>query len=119
MSWYHTREAGNDGQDHRRGTPRCVHHRRGPGRSATHERCAEMIAYLADILTISEEDRAVHGDISPGDVFVDERGSVSLAMDRCAVEVVHQKGHSFPHRPWSRCGAPRAPFDTEPGCHSS
>ena len=81
MSWYYTREAGNDGQvltDE--GTP--------PGVSITDVVRAgplpmsvalEVIAYLADILTIAEEDQAVHGDISPGDVFVSERGSVSLS----------------------------------------
>ena len=81
MSWYYTREAGNDGQvltDE--GTPPgvCITDvvQAGPLPMSV---ALEMIAYLADILTISEEDRAVHGDISPGDVFVDERGSVSLA----------------------------------------
>jgi len=81
VSWYYTREAGNDGQvltDE--GTPPgvCITDvvQAGPLPMSV---ALEIIAYLADILTISEEDRAVHGDISPGDVFVDERGSVSLA----------------------------------------
>ena len=81
MSWYYTREAGNDGQvltDE--GTPPgvCITDvvQDGPLPMSV---ALEIIAYVADILTISEEDRAVHGDISPGDVFIDERGSVSLA----------------------------------------
>ena len=39
----------------------------------------ELISYLADILTISEEDRAVHGAISPEGIFIDEGGAVSIA----------------------------------------
>jgi len=81
VSWYYTREAGNDGQvltDE--GTPPgvCITDvvQDGPLPMSV---ALEIIAYVADILTISEEDSAVHGDISPGDVFVDERGSVSLA----------------------------------------
>jgi serine/threonine protein kinase len=39
----------------------------------------ELVAYLADILTIAEEDNAMHGDISPGDVYINEKGAVSLS----------------------------------------
>lgn len=81
MSWYYTREVGNEGQvltDD--GTP--------DGRPVTAMLqkaripmavCLEIVAFLADILTIAEEDRALHGDINPGDVFIDQRGNVSLA----------------------------------------
>ncbi|MEC8425110.1 MAG: hypothetical protein VX000_15100, partial [Myxococcota bacterium] len=34
--------------------------------------------YLADILTIADEDRAQHGDIKPGNIRIDESGAVSL-----------------------------------------
>ncbi len=81
MSWYYTREPGHDGQvltDE--GVP--------PGLSITDlvqegplpmSVALEIIAYMADILTIAEEDRAVHGDISPGDVYLDTSGAVSLS----------------------------------------
>ena len=38
----------------------------------------ELVSYLADILTIADEDRAQHGDIKPGNVRVDETGAVSI-----------------------------------------
>ncbi len=38
----------------------------------------ELVAYLADILTISEEDRAVHGAITPEGIFLDEGAAVSI-----------------------------------------
>ena len=80
MSWYYTREVGDDQVLYREGTP--------PGRAVTAilrearipmAVCLEMVAYLADILTIAEEDRTLHGDINPGDVYIDDRGNVSLA----------------------------------------
>ena len=40
---------------------------------------ASKCAFLADILTIAEEDKTMYGDINPGDVYVDASGSVSLA----------------------------------------
>ena len=81
MSWYYTRESGDEGQvltDE--GTP--------PGKPLTEVLkigrvpmavALEVIASLADILTIAEEDDALHGDVNPGDVYVDGRGSVSLS----------------------------------------
>ena len=81
MSWYYTREAGDEGQvltDE--GTP--------PGKPLTDVLkdgrvpmavALEVIASLADILTIAEEDEALHGDINPGDVYLDGQGSVSLS----------------------------------------
>ncbi|MCB9746260.1 MAG: hypothetical protein H6741_04555 [Alphaproteobacteria bacterium] len=39
----------------------------------------EIASALADILTIAEEDGAFHGDVKPGEVFVDATGSVALA----------------------------------------
>ena len=39
----------------------------------------EIIAFMADILTIAEEDEAMHGNINPGDVYIDVSGAVSLA----------------------------------------
>ncbi len=80
MSWYYTREVGDDQVLYREGTP--------PGRAVTAilrearipmAVCLEMVAYLADILTIAEEDRTLHGDINPGDVYIDDHGNVSLA----------------------------------------
>jgi hypothetical protein len=38
----------------------------------------ELISYLADILTIAEEDRAIHGDLRPGSVKVQEGGTVAV-----------------------------------------
>ena len=81
MSWYYTREAGPEGQvltDE--GIP--------SGANLTNllktgplpvDIGLEIIAFLADILTIAEEDKTMHGDINPGDVYVDARGSVSLS----------------------------------------
>ena len=81
MSWYYTRESGDEGQvltDE--GTP--------PGKPLTDvlkggrapmAAALEVVAALADILTIAEEDKALHGDINPGDVYVDSQGSVSLS----------------------------------------
>ena len=80
MNWYYTREPGSQGQIlNDEGKP--------PGRplSKLLEQgvlpigvALEIIACLAEILTIAEEDNAVHGDIKPGDVFVAPNGSVSL-----------------------------------------
>jgi hypothetical protein len=81
VSWYYTREAGDTGQvltDE--GTPPGVNIsdivRDGPMPMGA---SLELIAYLADVLTIAEEDKALHGDISPGDVYVDDKGAVSLS----------------------------------------
>lgn len=38
----------------------------------------ELVSYLADILTIADEDQAHHGDIKPGRIRIDESGAVSL-----------------------------------------
>ena len=38
----------------------------------------EMIAYVADIVTVAEEDRAVHGDMSAPDIKVDPTGAVTV-----------------------------------------
>ena len=38
----------------------------------------ELVSYLADILSIAEEDGAVHGDIRPGSVRLDEGGTVVI-----------------------------------------
>jgi hypothetical protein len=38
----------------------------------------ELVAAMADILTIAEEDDALHGDLKPGVVRVDGRGAVSI-----------------------------------------
>jgi hypothetical protein len=80
VNWYYTREPGSQGQIlNDEGSP--------PGRplSKLLKRgvlpvgvALEVIACLAEILTIAEEDKAVHGDIKPGDVFVAPNGSVSL-----------------------------------------
>lgn len=81
MSWYYTREAGAEGQvltDE--GTPPGLTVsallERGPVPMAV---CLEVVAFLADILTIAEDDNALHGDIKPGDVCIDFHGSVSLS----------------------------------------
>jgi hypothetical protein len=81
LSWYYTREAGDQGQvltDE--GTPPgvCISDivREGPLPMGV---ALELIAYLADVLTIAQEDKALHGDVSPGDVFIDDKGSVSLS----------------------------------------
>lgn len=81
MNWYYTREAGDEGQvltdeGTPPGSPVTDVLRRGPIPMAV---CLELIAFLADILTIAEEDKALHGDINPGDVYVDANASVSLA----------------------------------------
>ncbi|MCB9797401.1 MAG: hypothetical protein H6741_32325 [Alphaproteobacteria bacterium] len=39
----------------------------------------EIASAIADILTIAEEDGALHGDVKPGEVWVDATGSVALA----------------------------------------
>ena len=81
MTWYYTRESGDEGQvltDE--GTPPGVSIsdlvRSGPLPMSV---ALELIAYLADLLTIAQEDDALHGDISPGDVFINGLGSVSLS----------------------------------------
>ena len=79
MNWYYTREPGSQGQilndeGNPPGTPlsKLLQHGVLPIGVAL-----EVIACLAEILTIAEEDNAVHGDIKPGDVFVAANGSVS------------------------------------------
>jgi len=81
VTWYYTREEGEEGQvltDE--GVPSGVRLtdllENGPLPMGV---VLEFVAYLADILTIAEEDQAMHGDISPGDVFIDEKGAVSLS----------------------------------------
>lgn len=38
----------------------------------------ELVAYVADIATIAEEDQSVHGDLGPNDVKIDPYGAVSV-----------------------------------------
>lgn len=81
MSWFYTREAGDEGQvltdeGTPSGKPITVLLRGQPIPMAV---CLELVSFLADILTIAEEDKALHGDINPGDVYVDAAGSVSLS----------------------------------------
>ena len=81
MSWYYTREAGDEGQvltdeGLPPGTAVSELLEKGPIPMAV---CLEVVAFLADILTIAEDDNALHGDIKPGDVFIDGEGSVSLS----------------------------------------
>ena len=81
MNWHYTREAGDDGQvltdeGTPPGTPVTEVLRSGRIPMAV---CLEVVAFLADILTIAEEDNALHGDINPGDVYIDSKGSVSLS----------------------------------------
>ena len=81
MSWYYTREAGSEWQvltDEGTpvGTVLTELLKKGP---LPIEIGLEIIAFLADILTIAEEDKTMHGDINPGDVYVDVSGSVSLS----------------------------------------
>ena len=40
--------------------------------------CLQIGSAIADILTIAEEDRAVHGDIKPGDVTIRANGAVTV-----------------------------------------
>jgi hypothetical protein len=55
----------------------------------------EVVAFLADIITIAEEDKAMHGDINPGDVFIDVSGAVSLS----GYGVSRQSGRAPESRP--------------------
>ena len=41
--------------------------------------CLEIGSAVADILTIAEEDQAVHGDIKPGNVLIEANGAISVA----------------------------------------
>ena len=81
MSWYYTREAGQEGQvltdeGIPSGTILTKLLQKGP---LPLDIGLEIIAFLADILTIAEEDKTMHGDINPGDGYVDASGSFSLA----------------------------------------
>ena len=72
MSWYYTREPGQMGEVFTdEGTPEGVLLsevlRTGP---LPLRAGLELIAAMADILTIAEEDQAVHGDLKPGTVRV-------------------------------------------------
>jgi hypothetical protein len=80
LSWYYTREAGADGQvitDE--GGPEGVvlteFLRQGPLPLRVG---IELVACMADILTIAEEDAAVHGDLKPGCVYLGAGGAVSI-----------------------------------------
>ena len=80
MSFYYTREPGAEGQiltgdGEAVGLPLSdlIDDAALPVRAAL-----ELMSYLADILTIAEEDRVAHGDIKPGNVRIDESGSVSI-----------------------------------------
>ena len=41
--------------------------------------CLEIGSAVADILTIAEEDQAVHGDIKPGNVLIEPNGAINVA----------------------------------------
>ncbi|RME23113.1 MAG: hypothetical protein D6798_14200, partial [Deltaproteobacteria bacterium] len=81
MSWYYTREPGDEGQiltDE--GTPAGVPLSELLDGGPLPIRAAlELVASVADVVSIAEEDRAVHGDLEPGDVYVDATGAVSVA----------------------------------------
>ena len=81
MSWYYTREAGDEGQiltDE--GTPAGVplSELLVPGPLPV-QPALELVACAADAVSIAEEDHAVHGDLKPGDIYVDATGSISLS----------------------------------------
>jgi hypothetical protein len=81
VSWYYTREAGPEGQvltdeGTPAGTVLTSLLKSGPLPIAIG---LEVVAFLADIITIAEEDNVMHGDINPGDVFIDVSGAVSLS----------------------------------------
>ncbi len=78
--WHYTREPGVDGQILAGEGPApgygldvLMERERPPLRAAM-----EIASALADVLCIAVEDQAVHGDIRPADVRVDETGRVSL-----------------------------------------
>lgn len=80
MSWFYTREPGPSGEvltDE--GAPEGMVLsevlREGP---LPLRAGLELVAAMADILTIGEEDDALHGDLKPGVVRVDGSGSVSI-----------------------------------------
>ena len=81
LRFYYTREPGDEGQlltedGDPPGTPlSTLLLAHGP---MSHRAVLELVSYLADILTISEEDRAIHGAITPNGVFIDEQGAVSI-----------------------------------------
>ena len=80
MSWYYTRETGADGQiitdeGEPQGVPLTEFLRDGPLPMKVD---IELVAFMADILTIAEEDEAVHGDLKPGCVFVGSGGEMSI-----------------------------------------
>jgi len=81
VSWYYTREAGPDGQvltdeGTPAGTVLTTLLRSGPLPIGIG---LEVVAFLADLITIAEEDKVMHGDINPGDVYIDVSGAVSLS----------------------------------------
>ena len=81
MSFYYTREHGDEGQilvgD---GEPPGERLSRILGQGPLSVRSAlEVTAYLADILTIAEEDEAIHGDLKPGFVHIDHTGAVHIS----------------------------------------
>jgi hypothetical protein len=81
VSFYYTREHGDEGQilvgD---GEPSGERLSRILSQGPLSVRSAlEVTAYLADILTIAEEDEAVHGDLKPGFVHIDPTGAVHIS----------------------------------------
>jgi hypothetical protein len=80
VSWHYTRESGEEGSiltndGNARGvTLVALLDNDAPGLKAA----LEIGSALADILTIAEEDEAVHGDIKPGSIRIDATGSVSI-----------------------------------------
>ncbi len=81
MSWYYTREPGDEGQiltDE--GTPGGVRLSDLLDSGGLPARAAlELVAGVADVVSIAEEDQAVHGDLEPGDVYIDATGAVSVS----------------------------------------
>ena len=80
MSWYYTREPGQMGEvftdeGKPQGALLSEILRSGP---LPLRAGLELIAAMADILTIAEEDSAVHGDLKPGMVRVSTDGAVSV-----------------------------------------
>ena len=80
MSFYYQREAGPEGQI-------ITGEGESPGLSLAAlvesgplpiRAALELVAYVADIVTVAEEDRAVHGDLAAESIRVDNSGAVSV-----------------------------------------
>ena len=81
VSWFYTREPGDEGQiltDE--GTPAGVPLSELLASGPVPMRAAlELVAAAADAVSVADEDGAVHGDLKPGDIYVDATGAVSLS----------------------------------------